>query len=190
MKKIYLMAFSLVELMVTLVVVSILTAAMAPVITKKLKSKEITVSSGTSKDIEFEQDCTAFGVDCALCFDDRCALCAKVCNSDEYVDTPECVCKPCNIYEQCLECTAKQCTKCNLGYYLENRQCTICPIANSCDGTYKTACADGYYSDVEGLGTCKTCASKIENCATCNKETGACETCKDGYDLHGKCHGY
>ena len=42
MSKWFKKAFSLVELMVTLVVVAILTAAMAPVITKRLKSKEIT----------------------------------------------------------------------------------------------------------------------------------------------------
>ena len=39
-------AFSIIEILVALVVVSVITAALAPVITKKLKSSSITVLGG------------------------------------------------------------------------------------------------------------------------------------------------
>ena len=64
-------AFSLVELMVSLVVVSCITAALTPVITKKLKSTSISVTAGSSnQNLEFKQDCSEdFSADCLLCND-------------------------------------------------------------------------------------------------------------------------
>ena len=46
MKKIFYLAFSLVEIVVALIIFSVITAALAPIITKKLKSTGITIGGG------------------------------------------------------------------------------------------------------------------------------------------------
>ena len=155
-------AFSLVELMVTLIVLSCIIAAMTPTITKKLKSQGITVGSGgggknVSGDFEFSQDCSAFGEDCALCFNNKCSLCSKSCLANEYVDTPTCTCQSCDKFDNCLECNVNQCKKCENGYFINGLACEICPVGSFCDGIEKTTCPEGKYTGSEGQTSCTTC---------------------------------
>jgi len=199
LRSVFFRAFSLVELMVTLVVISCIISALVPAITKKLKSQAITVGSGGggNTNLEFEQDCSAFGVDCALCFEDRCAMCAKSCEDDEFVNTPQCICESCTTKsENCITCTSKGCTKCAIGYGLSNTRicqqcqetqysdganpCTTCPENHYCNGSVSIACPSDSYAPV-GSTSCTLCSETYSNCATCN--SSECLTCKKGYKL-------
>jgi len=183
MKKTFRYAFSLVELMVTLIILSCIIAATTPTITKKLHSQSITVGSGGGQsNLEFSQDCSQWE-DCALCFPDKCAMCAKECLENEYVEVSNCTCKSCNIYSNCKECTSKQCKNCEDGYFLDNLTCSSCPVGFYCDGKSKSKCESGYYQDELKQKTCKSCIDKDENCIECNNETGECITCKEKYTL-------
>ena len=126
MNKIFQKAFSLVELMITLIVVSILTAAMASVITKKFKSKEITVAQGGGNGPTM--NCASISPQCGLCEGWICVSCAKSCTENEALDIPNCDCKLCNSSDfhgsACLKCDMENCSKCIEGYYLTSGVCT------------------------------------------------------------------
>ena len=105
-------AFSLVEILVALIIVSLITAAMAPVITKKLKSSGITIGAGSSSGGGGGGGATlACGdiPDCILCKDNICYTCIKdkeTCETGKFLDNPSCSCKPCsNIMAGCTSCT-------------------------------------------------------------------------------------
>jgi len=203
MKKTFLRAFSLVELMVTLVVVSILTAAMAPVITKRLKSKEITIAQGGGG---LTMNCASISPQCGLCEGNVCVSCAKSCTENEALDIPNCTCKACNSDdfhgEACLRCDMENCSKCVNGYYLASGNCELCTDGYTCDGTNQnpcpvgyyckngttTACSAGTYNDTQGAtssSSCKVCSLKTENCTNCDIATGVCNTCASGYEIAG-----
>jgi len=189
-------AFSLVELMVTLIVISVIISAMTPMITKKLKSQAITVGSGGNQNIEFQQDCSAWSEDCVLCTETKCNLCMKECLSNQYTQTSTCACSPCTDFNSnCLECSSKQCKKCANGYYVNGITCTICPIGSYCDGITKTTCEEGQYTDSTGQTFCKDC--EVGYACTggikseCNAGTystsnsSSCTTCEKGYKCPG-----
>ena len=127
MKKIFSKAFSLVELMVTLVVVAILTAAMAPVITKRLKSKEITVVQGSSGSNEVSTDCGGlFNEDCKLCNINFCLECEKTCEDGTYKNISRCNCTSCETHcDFCTTCDSVGCLSCETDYKLENGICKL-----------------------------------------------------------------
>ena len=79
-------AFSLVEILVALIAVSCIFAALAPVITKKLKSNAVSIGGGGvgGGNIEFVMDCSKWE-ECSMCFDDKCVLCARECNDDSWL---------------------------------------------------------------------------------------------------------
>ena len=183
--------FSLVELMVTLVVVAILTASMAPVITKRLKSKEITIAQGGGGGLTM--NCASISPQCGLCEGNICVSCAKSCTENEALDIPNCACKLCNSDDlhgsACLKCDMENCSKCINGYYLDSGVCKICEDGYTCDGTNQnpcpagyyckdgitTACEAGKYNDTEGAtdeSACVDCNTKTENCTNCDIATG------------------
>ena len=195
--------FSLVELMVTLVVVAILTASMAPVITKRLKSKEITIAQGGGG---LTMNCASISPQCGLCEGGVCVSCAKSCTENEALDIPNCACKLCSETdfhgEACLRCDMENCSKCTEGYYLASGNCTLCTDGYSCDGTNQnpcpagyyckdgitTACSAGTYNDTTGAtnsSACIACSNKTANCTNCNIATGVCNTCESGYEIVG-----
>ncbi len=71
-------AFSLVEILVALIIVSLIMAALAPVITKKLSSAGITIGGGGggSGEPEIELECSDIDPNCVACADDKCVKCA------------------------------------------------------------------------------------------------------------------
>ncbi len=155
MKKIF--GFSLVEIVVALIIFSVITAALAPIITKKLKSNNVTVGSlggGSSN-----TNCDAFGPNCSFCTSDTCVVCGLSCLESQALDIPGCSCKECvELHgDKCLKCGLDKCIKCIGGYYTLDNNCTQCPIGSYCDGTYKKTCKNGEYSDVVGLDECKDC---------------------------------
>ena len=72
------LAFSLVELMISLIVISIITAVFVPVITKKLASNSIVagLGKGTSSNENTNK-------------------CGDICTADEILDSDTCTCHPC-----------------------------------------------------------------------------------------------
>ena len=201
MKKILLRAFSLIELMVALIVVSVLTAAMAPVITKKLKSKEITISQGGGG---LTMNCSSISPQCGLCEGGICVSCAKACTEYEALDVGACSCVACNDENlhgsACLKCDSENCSKCTSGYYLDSGVCTACSDGYTCDGTISslcpvgyyckdgatTPCLDGTYNDTEGAtssSSCVACSAKTPNCTNCDIASGACSVCSSGYEV-------
>ncbi|MBQ7287285.1 MAG: hypothetical protein IJW73_05945, partial [Candidatus Gastranaerophilales bacterium] len=190
-------AFSLVEILVALIAVSCISAALAPVITKKLKSNGVSIGGGgiggKQENVEFVMDCSDFGNDCTMCFNDKCVLCTKECNDDQYVNTPDCTCGKCiDIDPNCIQCTSKKCTKCkeNYGLNLATKRCYLCTNGQSSDGMSecancpenyfcvdgnKTPCATNQFAPVNST-SCTNCADKWPNCAKCNpRECLECE---------------
>lgn len=158
-------AFSLVELMVTLIVVSCLIAALAPVITKKLKSTQVTVSSGgnSAQEVISMMCANMFGdANCVQCTKDNCIKC-----SNEYFLTPE-----------------YQCSSCNVGYFCDGTSSTM-PCADkfgegctSCNSTKCLVSESGYFINNDGYSI--LCSSQYDpNCALCNATK--CNACKEGY---------
>lgn len=192
-------AFSLVEMMVVLIMVSIITSALAPVITKKLKSKSITISKQGGQTAELSQECSRFTKDCLLCTQTLCALCEKDCQADEYKDSANCTCETClSKFDNCLKCRFSECTSCNVGYKVKDGLCEICPDGYYQDEIGQTTCKiceEDYYcqngirmqcakekGSAEGSSTCSDCPS---NCIDC-KNPSICLACTEGYYLKDK----
>ena len=197
MKKNY--AFSLIELMISLITISCITAAFAPVISKRLSANSTMVSSGLGSITVKCQD--KFGQYCELCYKTRCIVCSRTCASNQFKDIPTCTCKGCSGYDaNCASCDDEKCTKCKAGYILESGKCNLCPEGYSCNGgSSKTKCLKGtyapqgsstckecnagYYSDVDGAKTCSPCPKGTE---APNKNSTKCESCKKGYYASAK----
>lgn len=163
--------FSLVELMISLIVVSVVAAAFSPVITKKLSSN--TVVAGATKAISsIRSDCASFNTSggvCSVCTDSLCLSCTLD-NCDEnqgkYKNIGKCSCEACTSRSAyCVKCNSKDCTKCAENYYLDSlSNCQSCPSGKYCDGSNSQ----------------KNCTS---NCKTCDSSL-ACENCSSGYYLN------
>ena len=80
-------AFSMMELMVCVVAISIMAAAMAPAIIRKQKKAEVIVNSN-----QLSPYCSAFSADCNLCYQDKCVVCMKDCGTFENINIAECKC--------------------------------------------------------------------------------------------------
>ena len=176
MKKISLAAaFSLIELMISLVVISSITAAFAPVISKKLSSSQTSVSSRLGS---MSINCTdKFGADCTLCNKTKCIACFKSCASNTYRDTATCTCINCSsISANCIMCDKGKCTQCNVGYKLVDGKCEQCPAGYSCNGISETICNAGTYS-AAGAGSCTPCpAGQYQD----SKGKSSCKACNAG----------
>ena len=197
-------AFSLVEILVALIIVSLITAALAPVITKKLSSAGITIGAGGTSEIEFQMDCSAFSEDCALCFEEKCTLCTKNCADNEFTSTPDCTCKLCNGedgFKDCDQCTSKKCKKCLSGYGLNpDNTCKECEIGYYSDGTHACKASPvGTYVDLKKQSNYKNCPigtyqdkTAQSSCITCPSGTyqneegkSSCKTCEIDYMCTG-----
>lgn len=79
--------FSLIEILISLIALSILSAALAPAMTKKIKSSYITQAE------KFVDKCTTFGADCALCLGKtKCVVCYKICQTGKNLNVDTCSC--------------------------------------------------------------------------------------------------
>ncbi len=140
--------FSLVELLISLIVISCITAAFTPLITKKFSSG-VFGGGGTG---DLTTDCTdKFGDFCTLCTSAGCIDCGISCPDGEYMDTKNCICLPCKdkYGEDCEKCTEKKCLTCPSGQYLDSDEnCQSCSSkfshCASCTESECSACADGY----------------------------------------------
>ena len=185
-------AFSLIELMITLITISCIIAAFTPVISKRLKSSNVTIKGNNVSDIT--TNCSdKFSNSCKLCTKSYCIQCdLSNCTTGTYAESKSCTCKDCStLYSNCIECDSNKCTKCkDNNYYINNGKCEICPSNKICDGinaydkTYCTNPPAGYFC--EG-NTIKRCSDKYgATCVTCN--VNSCLSCDVKYFLsNGSC---
>ena len=183
MKKIlkFVCAFSLVEVMISLVVVSSILAAFMPVMVKKSK-RTINVAGSISK---ITSDCSeTFSSDCSLCQGTKvCYICSKQCSAADYKDVDTCTCKPCSeIDANCTSCQDfGKCTSCKSGYYLENNQCNLCPSGYYCTNSIKIACPAGTFAQGDGVRTsCTSCPSGTYSSIVAAASSSACMPCPSG----------
>lgn len=139
--------FSLIELLISLIIISVITASLAPVVTRKMKDNRLSLSS---KNVT--TDCSRFDNEnrCLMCTLETCTLCNTQMNTQEgyYVDPNQgCDLKLCEgRFQNCLECNKDFCTKCKTGYFLKENTCETCPNGcTECTSEIKcTACKSGY----------------------------------------------
>ena len=152
--------------MISLIIISAITAAFVPVMTKKISKGSVNI---TPK-LTITQNCPMFthpsqgGTSssscgkCAFCdiqrASQRCIICNCNCDSGTldrigtFKNSNDCTCRSCTeIDSKCMVCTTGAiCTACQRGYYLSNNTCTICPAGYYCpDGVNKKPCEAGYY---------------------------------------------
>ena len=185
-------AFSLIELMISLITISCIVAAFTPVITKKMKNSNVTISGNNVSDITTE--CTdKFSSNCKLCTKSYCIQCElNSCPIGQYTESKSCSCKNCStLHSNCSECDSTKCTKCkDNNYYINNGKCENCPTNKICDGinaydeSYCTNPPTGYYCEGNNI---KRCIDKYGMyCATCN--SSSCLSCNTSYYLsNGNC---
>ncbi|MBR1617614.1 prepilin-type N-terminal cleavage/methylation domain-containing protein, partial [bacterium] len=138
------LAFSLIELLISLIAISCITAAFAPVISKRLTSGALSIGAGevkvTSGNFLPIPEChEKYGSLCNLCGPEGCYGCSKTCQDGEYINVSKCTCTNCedNIdgYDaNCIKCDGEKCFQCSNGYYLVNqsKKCKICPAGYYC----------------------------------------------------------
>ena len=192
-------AFSLVEMLVVLIVMSIVIAALTPVITKRLKNNSVNVSAGSDA---FLVDCPEWE-DCVFCTRTQCSLCQKNCGVDEYANTPDCSCKKCSeLVSNCYSCSQKKCTKCYGGYGISSDKmvCTKCVTGTYSTGSTGCIEADkGHYVASDGASSQTPCEigkyqpnKKQTSCTTCdegkytaNTGNSSCSTCEEDHKCTG-----
>lgn len=177
--------FSLVELSVSLIVISLLTASFAPVITKKLSKNNITVGSfgGGGGGGGASLECSGIS-DCILCKDNICYTCIKnkeTCATGTYLDNPSCSCKPCSdIMAGCTSCTKGGVCTSSTACSIFGDYCIQCSVAE-CE-----QCRTGYNLNEEKTACLP---DKIDcndpNCATCLTQADKCDVCNGGYEEEG-----
>lgn len=87
-------AFSLIELMISLIVISLVAAAFVPVITKKLvKSSIVAGSMGNNGSNGVSSNCSKISEDCTLCAGDTCLSCKNKCDTGEVLNSQNCKCE-------------------------------------------------------------------------------------------------
>ena len=179
--------FSLIEVLIALIIISLVTSAMAPVISKKLIATGafITVKGGGSAFCDAGQYLEDSG-SCADC--PKGFFCVnnekKQCLEGQVSDVAQSACTTCENGFYANE-TQDKCIKCEAGSYCTQGKKTTCPDGStSTEGQYFcTSCPEGYYCQ---NGEQKSCESKFTNCTTCTQS--ACLSCKKGYDLEsGRC---
>ncbi|MBQ8476847.1 hypothetical protein IJ531_07285 [bacterium] len=196
-------AFSLIELMISLIAISVITAAFTPVISKKIKSGNLTIGdSGISTVCD-----TKFSSCCTLCYPHKCIQCNELCtscSSNQFTNPDECKCYNCNdsikgIANCNVSCkwnykqSTLKCTKCKTGYYLKNNKCIECEAGYKCpDGINRTQCGSGTYNTTKGNTSCINCeagykcsgGTNHEQCSGTTYSLGSsssCSNCEAGY---------
>ncbi len=182
-------AFSLVEIAISLLVISIIIAALTPTISKRLTS-----ASSMKPRISTNCDSLYPSGYCAMCYitPKKCITCTRTCQSNEYKNVGNCECEKCiDRYNDphCTKCDSKKCNQCDPGYYLDGKgKCTICPKGHYCyqtaDGGSKIEqCKPGTAAPREGMNKCDNClkstATQQGSVAT-NKGQTTCTLCGAG----------
>ncbi len=196
-------AFSLVEVMISLIVISAISAAFVPVMTKKISGKKINVAPKMT----YSTNCSTFtkpayggsnSSSCGKCsFCDLkkgaeyCIACSCDCGQGKYKVPSSCTCATCTA--NCEECTTTgECKKCKPGFFLNGSVCTKCTAGYYCPSGTRVTCEAGYYCP-EGSISHNVCpagtysnagASSCTNCPAGKYQDGtgasSCKNCTDG----------
>ncbi len=170
-------AFSLTELIISLLIISIITAAFTPVLTKKLKNQNKSLTQGG-----LIKNCTQIE-NCNICAKKLlpptegggseyiCLDCKNKCNTNQYQKKEDCSCVDCD--KNCISCTSEECAACAPGYGKNGKKCTQCNAGQFSDGQNACAqCNPGTYSS-KGAANCAKCPAGTysqngaSNCAPC-----------------------
>ncbi len=184
-------AFSLIELLISLITISVIVAAMAPIITHKLKHSNVALSAKSVK-----IDCAQkFGTDCMMCNQKSCLWCTTYINvpDGQYVN-PGFGCDRKNCADKfgstCTKCTKDYCLGClgGYGYNSANHSCSLCsaPYVSQGGSSVCTMCNQGYkYQNEHGKTDCKECDTA--NGYFPNQDRLGCtlKTCPKGYRREG-----
>lgn len=125
-------AFSLIELLVALIIISILTAVFLPIVNRQLTRNFLTLAGEN-----LSVSCSI--PNCEICSNDtECLLCSigMPC-ATENIKTQDCSCLPCS-NEGCLTCPNDVCTACKPNF----------------GGVNCEACTEGTYSKGGSLALC------------------------------------
>ena len=168
--------FTLIQLMITLLAVSVLTAAFSPVITKKIQSGMLGNSGGYS---------TSCSGNCETCLTTDRSAC-KTCKENTYVSSNHLTFKAGNETYNCTPCgngttdgnnTSGSCI-CEMGYCGKDCGSTCGKGCMTCDPDNCSrciTCKEGYYL----IGTiCKECPTNSCNTTTINNRSASCDKCK------------
>ena len=198
-------AFSLIELLISLITISVILASLAPVVTHKLKHGGVSVGSK-----KLTMTCpNTVGSSCTLCLGNQCIACPIGCGSG-FKNTLTCKCETCTVSNcancnsgsnQCDRCKAgyqkngNTCQSCSGGYYsIEGGSCQKCPKGQRSNSTSaSTSCvscnSNNEYQDQEGQSSCKICStgfvpSNRQSCASCTSGSywngSSCVSCSAG----------
>ena len=156
--------FTLVELLISLIVISLVAAAFVPVISKKLKNGTLSIGVGSGGGGgNMTLDCMQFGEACKFCSSNECYLCTIECSgSQKYLNQKECTCSACaSISDHIVKCDYDKSRKigvatlCEENYYIETQEgndygkCVPCPDGYICHGEVKANCEQGDYMNVD-----------------------------------------
>lgn len=167
-----LFAFSVMELLITVITIAVIAMAFIPVVSKKA-IKRMTVRSASSYAYS---KCTRFGSDCTMCKRTECVMCNKKCASDEYKTISNCTCTKCSKnFTNCMQCESDKCLVCNDGFYLSGTICDICPKGYECYDGVKSICPINTYAPA-GSDECYDCPTGLESAAGSEK----CTACGNG----------
>ncbi len=165
------LAFSLVELMISLITVCCIAAAFTPIVTKKLASQKVAVSGGAQGDSDLSDcatksfkypsgdPCPEMQGTCLLCTEEACATCEIECEANQYRNDSCCICEDCSSRGNghCIRCNSDECERCEAGYYLTDEgNCEICPEGAYCPEGSKcpTPCTGNLWTGtIDDIGT-------------------------------------
>ena len=181
------LGFSLVELMISLIVISVVTAAFTPILTKKLKTSDQSIGTATATSITSSAVCNAVSKGCLECEDDKCI--AADSENGYFLNESTGKSQACNsVITGCAKCNidGSICNSSEDGYYMDGTtpkscpsSCSKCSSSSSC-----SACNSGYYLN---SSSCTACSVQNAACLTCSGSS-TCTKCSDKYLLSGgKC---
>ena len=134
-------AFSLIELMISMITIAIISASFTPVISKKIKNGSLSIGGGDLGGVT--ANCaTVVNSSCTLCNvkTKECLACFVKCNTaGQYHHPKKCACSSCTVAPldanvvSCKYDSSKQKpvpTKCKTGYYINGTVCSQCSAGN------------------------------------------------------------
>ncbi len=201
--------FSLVEISIALLVISVIAAALTPTISKRLTSTSTIKNRISTK-------CNNVCADgfCAMCYVNpkSCIVYTKECAKNQFKDVANCACINCSdaYGANCTLCNSKECTQCAPGYYKDTKTnlCIKCPKGFYCfqdpitGASTMKKCPQGTSQPSEGQASCVKCqqstattAGSVQtqegqtSCTPCaagsyasaEGQKTACEPCDAGY---------
>lgn len=189
-------AFSLIELLISLIIISLIATAFVPVLTAKLKYRNTTIAFGAPTLLCAKYDAQGR---CLMCSNKGCSLCSSQFDVPEgkYVYPLE-GCDYKNCPTECKSCTKEGCITCKggYGYDASKMTCSLCSKGSySPGGTVKCEkCTGNFVSEANGALSCIECKAvehkfaNDNNTACLNKTCNAkeyisgivCHTCPEG----------